>query len=116
MGQSDDLLDAGTLEAAGASLLLHLAGRAVASAPPGGQGGAGGQLDVLFVHTWWTEGKMKNKRKSKGNGQPAGGVCSWSDRSGLLRPGECWEVASEVMELDRLRLAVMLSWLWLLGG
>lgn len=31
-------------------------------------------------------------------------------------PGECWEVASEVMELDRFRLAVMLSWLWLVGG
>ena len=33
-----------------------------------------------------------------------------------VRPGECCEVASEVMELDRLRLAVMLSWLWLVGG
>lgn len=34
----------------------------------------------------------------------------------LLLPGECCEVAREVMELDRLRLAVMLSWLWLVGG
>lgn len=34
----------------------------------------------------------------------------------VLLPGECWEVASEVMELDRFRLAVMLSWLWLVGG
>lgn len=25
-------------------------------------------------------------------------------------------MASEVMELDRFRLAVMLSWLWLVGG
>lgn len=25
-------------------------------------------------------------------------------------------MASEVMEFDRFRLAVMLSWLWLLGG
>lgn len=39
-----------------------------------------------------------------------------SDNQRLLLPGECWEVASEVMELDRLRLAVMLSWLWLVGG
>lgn len=34
----------------------------------------------------------------------------------VIRPGECWEVASEVMELERLRLAVMLSWLWPGGG
>jgi len=32
------------------------------------------------------------------------------------KPGECCEVASEVMELDKLRLAVMLNWLWLVGG
>lgn len=34
---SDYLLDAGSLEAAGAALLLDLAGRTVASAPPAGQ-------------------------------------------------------------------------------
>lgn len=34
----------------------------------------------------------------------------------LSMPGECCEVARDVMELDRLRLAVMLSWLWTVGG
>lgn len=53
--RSHDLLDAGPLEAAGAALLLDLTGGAVASPSPAGQGGAGGQLDVLLVHTWRTE-------------------------------------------------------------
>lgn len=55
---SDDLLDAGSLEAAGAALLLDLTGRSVASAPPAGQGGARGQLDVLLVHAWRTEDRQ----------------------------------------------------------
>lgn len=54
-GPSHDLLDARTLEAPGAALLLDLTGRAVTSAPPAGQSRAGGQLDVLFVDTWWTD-------------------------------------------------------------
>lgn len=48
---SDNLLDAGPLEAASAALLLDLTGGPVASAPPAGQGGARRQLDVLLVNT-----------------------------------------------------------------
>lgn len=61
--RSHDLLDAGTLEAPGAALLLDLAGRAVASAPPAGQGRAGGQLHVLFVDTWWTKREVQKSER-----------------------------------------------------
>lgn len=43
------------------------------------------------------------------------GVCLLCGRA-RRTPGECCDVASEVIEFDRLRLAVMLSWLWLVGG
>lgn len=57
--QSDYLLDAGSLETAGAALLLDLTGRAMASATPAGQSRAGGQLDVLLINTW-TIGRKGN--------------------------------------------------------
>lgn len=47
--QSHDLFDAVTLEAAGASLLLHLAGGAVAHPPAVGVAGGGRELHVLLV-------------------------------------------------------------------
>lgn len=49
---SDNLLDAGSLEAARAALLLDLASRPMTSAPPAGQGRAGRQLHVFLVHAW----------------------------------------------------------------
>lgn len=61
--------------------------------------------------------KKKSKCKNRGNQRPEGSFSCWSlILNQLLLPGECCEVASEVIELDRLRLAVMLSWLWLVGG
>lgn len=56
-GWSDDLLDAGSLEAAGTALLLDLTGWTVASPTAAGQSWAGGQLDVLLIHTWKTTGR-----------------------------------------------------------
>lgn len=48
----ESFLDAGPFEASGAALLLNLAGRAMARPSTGGQGRAGGELDIVFVHAW----------------------------------------------------------------
>lgn len=57
--QSHDLFDAVTLEAAGASLLLHLAGGAVAHPPAVGVAGGGRELHVLLVNPWGVLGSGK---------------------------------------------------------
>lgn len=57
--QSHDLFDAVTLEAAGASLLLHLAGGAVAHPPAVGVAGGGRELHVLLVDPWGVLGSGK---------------------------------------------------------
>ena len=56
---SYDLLDAGPLEAAGAALLLDLAGRAVARAAAGGQSRGRRQLHVLLVDACGMEEQHK---------------------------------------------------------
>lgn len=54
---SDDLLNAGALETAGAALFLHLAGRAVAGSAAAAEAGGRGQLHVLLINTFGREDK-----------------------------------------------------------